>query len=150
MEEERIVKNSIVIHAPAARVWETLTSPEKTRQYMFGCIPETDWKPGSTLLWKGIFDGKELTAVKGRIVEIEPGAYLSYTTIDPNQSMADIPENYLTVTYRLELRGGNTELTVTQGDFGKVADGAKRYEEVYQGGTGWNPILLQIKQLAEK
>jgi hypothetical protein len=30
-----------------------------------------------------------------------------------------------------------------------VADGQKRYEDSYNGGEGWNPILVQIKALAE-
>lgn len=145
-----MVKNRILIDAPAASVWQVLTSPEQTRKYMFGCAAETDWKPGSELLWKGIFEGRELVAVKGKVVEIEPGSYLAYTTFDPNSDTPDIPENYLTVTYRLEPREGQTELFVTQGDFSKVADGAKRYQDANNQGEGWNPVLLQVKQLAEQ
>jgi len=48
---------------------------------MFGCYAETDWKPGSPLLWKGAADGK--LYVKGRVVSIEPPHRLVYTVIDP-------------------------------------------------------------------
>lgn len=44
------VENSIVINAPAARVWDTLVNPERTVKYMFGCVPISDWRPGSSLL----------------------------------------------------------------------------------------------------
>ena len=73
-----------------------------------------------------------------------------YTTIDPNSTLPDIPENYLTVTYDLAVENGQTLLTVTQGDYSKVADGERRYKESYNGGEGWNPILVQIKKLVEE
>lgn len=149
MSESKIIKNNITIDAPAADVWDALVNPVKTKQYMFGCEPITDWLPGSSLLWKGVFDGKELIAVKGEIKEIDPGKYLAYTCIDPNNaSIPDIPENYLTVTYDLKEQNGQTILAVTQGDYAKVAEGQQRYEHTMQEG-GWDSILQQIKKLVE-
>ena len=144
-----IVKNTITINAPAAKVWDALTNPEQTKKYMFGCETVSDWKPGSPLLWRGIYEGKEMVFVKGNIVDINPGKFLSYTTIDPNSTIDDISENYLTVTYNLKEENGHTVFTVTQGDYSKVADGEKRYKETYNNGEGWNPILIEIKKLVE-
>jgi uncharacterized protein YndB with AHSA1/START domain len=145
-----VVKNTITINAPAAKVWDALVNPDQTKKYMFGCETVSDWKPGSPLLWKGVFDGKELVAVKGTIKAIRPEQYLEYTTIDPNNAtMEDIPENYLTVTYDLKPVNGQTLLTVTQGDYSKVADGESRYNEAMAGG-GWQSILDQIKKLVEE
>jgi len=150
MSEPLVVKNTIMINAPVSKVWDALTNPEQTKKYMFGCETVSDWEPGSTLLWKGNYEGKEMVYVKGNIVDIEPGKFLAYTTIDPNNpSIEDIPENYLTVTYELTPEDGRTILTVTQGDYSKVADGDRRYEEAYNSGEGWNPILVQIKELTE-
>jgi len=144
------VKSVIAIKAPAARVWDALVNPEQTKKYMFGCETVSDWKPGSPLLWRMLHEGKELVAVKGHVVSIEPGKHLAYTTIDPNNpNMPDVPENYLTVTYDLAEADGETTLTVTQGDYHKVAEGEKRYKESYNNGEGWNPILVQIKHLLE-
>jgi len=148
MSDSMIVTNSITIHAPAAEVWDALVNPVKTKQYMFGCEPITDWQPGSSLLWKGVFDGKELIAVKGEIKEIKPGKYLAYTVIDPNSTIPDIPENYLTVTYDLKEQNGQTVFTVTQGDYAKVAEGQRRYDDTMQEG-GWESLLVQIKKLVE-
>ena len=145
-----IVKNTITINAPAAKVWDALTNPEQTKKYMFGCETVSDWKPGSPLLWRGIYEGKEMVFVKGNIVDINPGKFLSYTTIDPNSTIDDISENYLTVTYNLKEENGHTVFTVTQGDYSKVADGEKRYKETYNNGEGWNPILVEIKKLVEE
>jgi uncharacterized protein YndB with AHSA1/START domain len=143
-----IVKNTITIHAPASKVWDALVNPEQTKKYMYGCETVSDWQPGSELLWKGVFDGKELVAVKGKIVAIQPGSHLAYTTIDPNSTIEDIPENYLTVTYDLKTDGSDTVLTVTQGDYSKVAEGEKRYDEAIAAG-GWQSILELIKKQVE-
>ena len=149
MSKELIIKNTIVINAPATKVWNALTNPEETKKYMFGCETVSDWKPGSTLLWKGSYEGKEMIFVKGHVVQINPPLILSYTVIDPNSTIADIPENYLTVTYNLTEENGKTTLTVTQGDYNKVGDGEKRYKDSYNNGEGWNQILVQIKKLVE-
>ena len=149
MSQPLIVNNTISIHAPAATVWDILTNPEQTKKYMFGCVPISDWKPGSPLIWKGVFNDVEMVAVKGHILSIRPNSSLIYTVIDPNNpDIPDIPENYLTVTCQLDEEGDHTLLTVTQGDYNKVAAGAIRYEDTVKGG-GWDSILVQIKALAE-
>jgi len=150
MSEPLTVKNNVTINAPASKVWDALTNPEQTKKYMFGCGAISDWQPGSDLLWTANYEGKNMVFVKGTIVNIEPGKFLAYTTIDPNGSIEDIPANYLTVTYDLSEKNGQTLFTVTQGDYSSVADGERRYKEAYNGGEGWNPILQAIKKLVEE
>ena len=147
--EKLIVSNSIVINAAASAVWDALTNPKQTKKYMFGCETVSDWKVGSPLLWKGSHEGKEIVFVKGIILNITPTTFLRYTVIDPNTSMPDIPENYLHVSYKLSEQKGKTTLLVSQDGFEGVADGAKRYKDVYNNGDGWNPILVAIKKLVE-
>ena len=144
-----IVKNEITINAPASKVWDALTNPEQTKKYMFGCETVSDWKKGSSLLWKGSYEGKEMVFVKGDIVDIQPGKFLAYTVIDPNnKTLEDIPENYLTVACSLSEENNQTVLTITQGDYSKVGDGENRYKHTIDGG-GWQPILEEIKKLVE-
>jgi len=145
-----IVTNTISINAPADKVWDALVNPEQTKKYMFGCETVSDWQKGSPLLWRMDYEGKDFIAVKGIISDIQPEKFLAYTTIDPNNpAMEDLPENYLTVTYSLKEENGTTTLVVTQGDYSKVADGQRRYEETYNNGEGWNPILVEIKKILE-
>lgn len=145
-----IVKSQISIHAPASKVWDVLVNPQQTKKYMFGCEALSDWKPGSELIWKGQWEGKDMVFVKGHVVKIEPGKFLEYTTFDPNNpAIQDIPQNYVAVTYTLTEKKGETLLEVTQGDFSTVADGDRRYKETYNNGEGWNPVLVQVKQIAE-
>jgi len=143
------IKNTIHIKAKAAAVWDALVNPEKTKIYMFGCETISTWKVGDELIWRGTVEGKPMDFVKGYIVEIEPNEKLVYSTFDPNSAIEDIKVNYLNVTYLLEEANGVTELTVEQGDYLTVAEGERRYQESYNNGEGWNPILIQIKALVE-
>lgn len=147
--EKQIVKNNINIKASAQKVWDILTNPMQTKKYMFGCVTESDWKAGSPLLWKMMHEGKEIIPVKGIILEIKPNKLLKYTVIDPFASYPDIPENYLNVTYELVEQNGITTLSVTQDGFETAAEGEKRFKDVQNNGEGWNPILVQIKSIAE-
>jgi uncharacterized protein YndB with AHSA1/START domain len=144
-----VVENSIHINAPIGKVWDMLTNPEQTKKYMFGCETVSDWKPGSSLLWRANYEGKDTVFVKGNIVAIQPPVLLTYTVIDPHAEMPDIPDNYLNVYYQLSEQEGITTLTVSQDGFEKAADGEKRYNDVYNKGDGWNPILVEIKKYAE-
>jgi uncharacterized protein YndB with AHSA1/START domain len=149
MNNKLIVKNTITINAPISTVWDALINPEKTKIYMFGCETVSDWKVGSPLLWRMTYEGKELIPVKGIVLNIQPNRLLKYTVIDPSASYPDIPENHLNVTYELTEQGGQTNLTVSQDGFETAADGEKRYKDVFNNGDGWNPILVEIKKVAE-
>lgn len=149
MSNSLFVKSTITINAPAAKVWDALINPEQTKKYMFGCETVSDWQIGSPLLWQAEYEGKLTVFVKGEILDLQPEKLLKYTTIDPLSTIDDISENYLTVTYELISEGENTILNVTQGDYATVAEGERRYEEAYNNGEGWNPILVEIKKLVE-
>lgn len=150
MEKEKKIENTIFIHAAPSRVWETLINPMETRQYMFGCETVSEWIPGSDLLWQGTFEGKSVVFVSGKVLEIRPERFLAYSVIDPNSAMPQTPENHLKVTYSLEPKSGGTELLVTQSGYETAANGEQRYIDSYNNGEGWNPILIQIKKLAEQ
>jgi uncharacterized protein YndB with AHSA1/START domain len=145
------ITNTILIAAPLADVWDTLTDPERTKIYMFGCETVSLWKVGSLLEWEMMRDGEPFVAVRGTILEFEPDKKLVYTVIDPNnEELPDVPENYLTVSYELRRVGEETELTVSQGDYTKVGMGEERYAQAYNDGLGWQPILEQIKTISEE
>ena len=142
---ERIVRKTIDIDSPVETVWKILTDNAFIPQYMFGCNAETDWKPGSPMLWKGAADGK--LYVKGHIVAFDAPHRLAYTVIDPNSTIADIPENYLTMTCTLKERNGSgSVLEISQGDFTTVANGEQRYKDTVDGDDF---VLVGIKKIAE-
>ena len=144
---EMIVRDSIDIDAPPARLWEVLIKPDYTRQYMFGCDAVSDWQAGSPLVWRGAQDGK--VYVKGTIVEIDPDRLLQYTTFSPDafDHYEDKPENYTTVTLELTPLEGATRLSVSQGDFARIASGELRFTHTV---NSWQTVLKQIKEIAER
>ena len=149
MTQPKTLIQSIAVDAPKEKVWDALVNPDMTKQYMYGCVPVTDWRVGSPLLWQGEENGTVITFVKGQVIEIIPNEYLAYTVIDPNNAdIPDIPENYLTVIYTLVEKEGTTTFTVSQGDYSKVANGEQRWEDTQRQG-GWTAILDAIKELVE-
>lgn len=145
-----LIRKSIDVDAPVETLWKILTDSDFIRQYMFGCNADTDWKPGSPLLWRGAADG--VVYVKGHVVRFEPPYALEYTIFDPNSKIADIPSNYLTMKFDLKRHGPNGSdgvgsiLEITQGDFSVVEDGENRYRHSLDGDDS---VLLGIKKLAE-
>ncbi len=149
MSIQLIINNSMTIKASVQRVWDALTNPDQTMKYMYGCRVVSDLKVGRTMLWKGVVDGKEMIFVQGHVVSVEPEKNLVYTVFDPNSDIEDIPENYLTVTYTLDAQeDGQTLLTITQGDYSKVANGEQRYVDAMAAG-GWMSLMTAIKTLLE-
>jgi uncharacterized protein YndB with AHSA1/START domain len=138
-----VFRASIRIDAPASDVWHVLTTPSLTKKFMFGGEAVSDWKAGSPLLWR---IGGSRKVLKGTIVAIEPGKRLSYTIIDPDAEYPDIPENYTTVTYTLEEKDGATTVSISDGDFSRVAEGKERYRRTVQG---WGEALVRLKEVAE-
>lgn len=141
-----IIEKSILINAPASKLWKVLTKPDFTKKYMFGSEVQSDWEVGSAIEWKGIVDNKETVLVKGKIIEIIPEKHLVYSTFDPQGGMPDIPENYLSVTYDIDDQNDQTQLTVIQGDFSTVAEGPDRFSDAEKG---WETALPEIKAVAE-
>jgi len=139
-KDELVFEDSIEIKAPPEKVWEVLTEPEYTKQYMFGCNAESDWRVGSPLLWRGAQDGK--VYVEGKIVAIEPAKKLSFTTVTPGSASGSAS----TVTEELVRSNGGTLLRITDGDFSKLPDGDKRYEKTTEG---WKATLPLLKKTAE-
>ncbi len=142
MNELLIIKEEVLLDAPLTKVWDLLTNPKMTKQYMFGCEIVSDWQIGSPVLWTGkTEDGQEIVYVKGKVLEYEYGKKISSTTFDPNSGMKDIPENHVQFTYELEEQENRTLLTITQGDFSKAEDGQKRYDESKQG---WREMVIPL------
>lgn len=148
MSKSMIIKKEVVFNAPSEKVWDLVTNPEMTKQYMFGCEVLSDWNIGNQIIWKGLTeDGKEVVYVKGEIIEIVQGEKVSFTMFDPNMGIKDIPENYVSLTYELSELENETKLTIIQGDFNGVENAKKRFEE---SKGGWDMVIPLMKKLIEK
>lgn len=142
MNKGFIAKSAIQINAPASKVWEALVNPKLIKQYLFGTDVSTDWKVGSSITYKGIWDGKPYED-KGTILQIEPEALLVSTFWSAFSGLPDSPEYYQTIRYELHPdHGAKTTLTVTQ-DNNKSEEAATRAEQ------NWNMTLEAMKKLVE-
>lgn len=146
MPSHLIVKKTITIHAPSAKVWDAITNPELVKLYMFNSDVVCDWQVGSDIVFKGQVKGKEIIFVKGHIVRLEPGHLLEYTCFGPDSGLPDIPANYTKVVYTLIPEREDTLVTVTQGDFALIGDGEKRFADATKG---WDYALDGLKNVAE-
>jgi uncharacterized protein YndB with AHSA1/START domain len=141
MDKNFVAKASILIHAPAARVWEALTQPELIQQYLFGTEVTTDWQVGSPITYRGTWEGKSYED-KGKILQAEPGKLLVSTFWSSLAGRPDLPENYNTIRYELDSEGDRTRLTITQDNNASQAE-AEHSEQ------NWKTVLEGMKKMLE-
>ncbi|HEX9385871.1 MAG TPA: SRPBCC domain-containing protein [Anaerolineales bacterium] len=141
MNTTRTAQATVTINAPASRVWEALMDPELIKQYLFGAEIVSDWKEGSPILYKGIYEGKAYED-KGRVLKAEPEKLLLITHWSPLSGTPDRPENYHQVSYELTAENGSTQLTITQ-------DNNASREEQEQNTNFWKMVLDGMKKLLE-
>ena len=108
-----IVAVSSLIHASREKVWETLVTPSLIKQWLFNTNAQSDWYVGSAITFAGEWKGKPYRD-KGKIISIQPNTLLRHTFWSANSGKADMPENYVTVTYTIEEKGELSELVITQ------------------------------------
>ncbi len=133
---------SITIKSSPASVWDALTDPAMIKQYLFGTEVVSDWKEGSQITYKGVWEGKTYED-KGIILRIKPEELLETNYWTSFSGLPDSPENYQKVTYQLSRDGDNTLLTITQD--GIPTDEARAHSE-----TNWAMVLDGLKKLLEK
>src|SRR5690606_40763558 len=49
---------SVTVDAPPERIWEALTDPAQVKQYMWGAELVSDWRQGSPIVYRGVWEGK--------------------------------------------------------------------------------------------
>jgi len=141
MSANLIAKASTNISAPASRVWDALTNPDIIKQYFFGTQAISDWKEGSSLEFKGEWDGKKYVD-KGVILKSEPEKLFQYTYLSSFSNLPDLPENYANITYERLEEDGETTLTVKQENVAN--EEVRKHSE-----QNWENVLKALKDLLE-
>ncbi len=137
-----IAEASIAIDAPIAVVWDALTNPTVIKQYMFGTDVVSDWKEGSTILWKGVWQGKPYED-KGTILKFEKERLVQYSHFSPLSGQPDVPENYHVVTVALSSAGDQTNVALSQ-------DNNATEDERSHSASTWTMMLEGLKNLLEQ
>ena len=125
----------VYIRATPEEVWQALTDPELTKQYYYDNTVESDWKPGSPMVYRNP-DGT--AAIECEIVEADAPRRLVHTFFFPGT--AESPSR---CTWTIEARGAATLLILTHDDFDGETATFKSVEH------GWVPILSGLKTLLE-
>ena len=137
-----IVRKTVTIKAPIEKVWDALTNPILIQQYLFGTMVETDWKVGSPIIYRGIWQGKSYED-KGRILQFYPHTLLETTYWSPFSGLSDVPENYKIVRYELVQQQNGTKVILTQ-------ENNNSLEEVAHLGENWDIVLRGLKRVVEQ
>jgi len=134
-------ETSIIIDAPVERVWNALIDPEQIKQYLFGTQAISDWKKGSSIIYKGEWEGKRYED-KGQIIDIIPNKLLHTTYWSSIGGKEDKPENYNNVVYKVDEENGKTRVTITQDN---IKDEAERTHMI----QNWTMVLQSMKKIIE-
>ncbi len=137
-----IAKTEATINTTVTKVWDALINPDTIKKYMFGTTVTSDWKEGSKITWAGEQQGKPYED-KGEILAIIPEKKLQYSHFSPLSGMADIPENFHTVTIDLSGQDGNTFISLTQDK--NATEQAREHSE-----KNWAMMLTALKKLLEE
>jgi uncharacterized protein YndB with AHSA1/START domain len=142
MSKGLVAKASITVYAPIARVWESLVNAEIIKQYMFGTDVVSDWKEGSSIVWKGEWQGKKYED-KGVILKLQPQRLLQYSHFSPLSGLPDMPESYHVVTIQLSDNREQTLLSLSQDS--NPTEQAREHSE-----NNWRTMLEGLKKLLEE
>jgi uncharacterized protein YndB with AHSA1/START domain len=142
MSEKFTAKAFISINATPAKVWDALINPEIIKKYFFGVETISDWKEGSSIIYRGQWEGKTFED-KGKIIKIEPEQLLATTYWSGFSGLPDAPENYQNVTYKLSSGSEVTNLEITQ-------DGIPTSEAADHSQENWNKVLSELKKILEE
>ena len=127
--EKFIVKKQININAEPSAVWDALTNPEKTKEYFFNCEVFSDWKVGSSIIFKGKMLLIKKIEMRGEILAIEPGKLLKYNLVNDEGSDQ---ESTSTITDKLVYNNAVTTLLITD-DIGGGKGAEERYKKIRKG-----------------
>lgn len=124
---ERVLR----LPAPPSKVWTSLVCPALENHYQYNCevaaTSTPDAAPSSL---------EQCPTFKpGDILEYEKGRSVKFSTFDPKAGVANHPQNYLHISYKLTAINEGTELQVTIENLMEEAD---RYQHSQ---AGWANVV---------
>ena len=134
MEERQI--HHVDIEAPISDVWSEITKLRHIQKPMFNTILESDFKPGSHLLYRSK-DGKRVFII-GEILEFVPPRRFVHTF-----RFTALPETPTLVEWTLEEHSAVTRVTIVHSRF---TDQKKTADSVR---GSWVAILGNVKSVVE-
>jgi uncharacterized protein YndB with AHSA1/START domain len=129
-----IARADIDVDASPDKVWHTITA--NASDVNFGAVVESDWRPGSSITWKGEWEGKAFEDT-GEVVD----AVAPYRLVVTHSSPGGDAEHV--ITYELSGSGDGTRVELSQD--GNASDGAAS-----ESAANWRKHLEAVKDRAER
>jgi uncharacterized protein YndB with AHSA1/START domain len=142
MKSTLTLTTSIAIKAPKDVVWEALTNPVLIKKYFFGTDTDTDWKVGSPIFYRGVWEGKPYED-KGTILANEFQKKIQFKYWSAFSGKPDQPENYATITYLLDEKDSVTTYMVVQ-------DSIENEEILKHSEQNWKMVMEGMKKMIEE
>lgn len=141
MLETLKIQKERLINADPKTVWFVLTNPEEIKKWL-GVEAQSEWKPGSDILFTFNWDGKAY-ADKGKVIRFDDEKSFFYSYWSGFSGLPDDPENYSKIKFLLEPTNGGVILKLTHSEFAT--------ETMYQhSDKNWEGTLDEIKKLSEE
>lgn len=137
-----VAKAEIDVAAPVDQVWHALTDPDSIEEYFFGAKVDTDWQPGSPIVWRGQYQDKPFED-KGEILTVEANRVLRMTHFSPLSGLEDAPENYHTLAFTLADSEMGTRVELSQ-------DNNSSQDEADGSTANWTAMLQGLKRVVER
>ncbi len=148
-----VTHSRVRIDARAEYVWAALTEVDLVAQWQYGSVLTTTWRVGSPIRFTSEWEGQHFEQW-GTVLSFTPNSELSYSLFAPGPGVRDVPENYFTMSYRLETSGDATCLTIIKSD-PRPNEGPQRSTDDVSGEPHPdetdtdNPVLSVLKELVE-
>ena len=137
----RVSTSTVTINAPRDVVWVVVTLPEYVRQWQYNSELTTDWTVGQPIRFSAEWQGQTFEQW-GTVLDFDEPSRLRYSLFAPRPGLADVPENYFTMTYELTDVDDGTLVTFIQEDPREPGDGEVETDDD-------NPVLRALRDVAE-
>jgi len=138
-----VLKTSMEIAAPIEKVFAALTEPESVKILFWGSELVTTWEVGTPIAYRGEWEGVEFED-HGTVLAFDPPHLVKYNywSSFAKDELADLPENYQTITYTFEPSEGGTTVSIEQ-------DNIRSTEVMEHSEQNWQHLLGAIKSMLE-
>jgi len=133
MSRSLTIKRTYRIQNTASSIWQSLVCPALIDQYNQNCA---SLRADSEVCERSVEQCD--TFQSGDILDYEKDVRVKFSTFDPNAGLANLPQNYIHITYELQELSGETELSITIENFMEETERfshsqSKWNNEVYPG-----------------
>lgn len=130
-----------VISADITDVWELLVNPAETGRLFWGTTVESDFKVGSPIVWKGVWEGKPFED-RGTIKRVEKNAVLQYSHWSTASDTPNDEATHNLLTFQLTKEDRGVRVVLQHENIATMA--MKEHSEKM-----WTQLLATMKRMAE-